>query len=462
LDATADLAAVPVTWSANDTSFLSGDLDQPGEMHLYRFTTAEPARLSLMARAQQANPLAGRVKLLAVTNPQSDAHVVAADQLSIAHAAAVDGWIAPGEYLIAVTADGVVADGAAVDEAVDAALGKYDLALQLNEQPATTGWQYSDSATVTYRADSAGTPQSAVVPFAPSAASDSFFGDSAPAVSVLVNSPTGSFVLNRSSETPPAQNGGQVGGFGGSTNAPGTPPGSPSTPAQAPSSPSLSSSTTSSAQIAAASALSRSFGNFPAAAAPVSRSNGAGAAASFSALPRADATASVGPSTAPSGISRSADGSDSSREGELEFAYRKASDVLSNAIGGTLRDVRDAALVGLSEAIQFDLVPDDPQEDWFADALDALLPAVPGAAVLDAALERLDAQPAIPVSKPNETPPADMPSDIPADASTEHLPAADTSPATAALAALVVARPAGRRVGRRAIANAVCVRRAGA
>ena len=112
----------------------------------------------------------------------------------------------------------------------------------------------------------------------------------------------------------------------------------------------------------------------------------------------------------------------------MEYAFRRASDVLAKAIGGTLRDARDAALLGLSEVIQFDLVPGDEEADWIADALNALLPAIPGGAIFDAALERLNPQPTVPVSKPADAPPADT--------SAENLPTADATSATAAFAAL--------------------------
>ena len=498
LDAAANLAAVPVTWSASDTApwqtaVLTGNLDQLGEMHLYRFTTAEPARLLLKAHASDGNPLEGRVKLLAVTNPQSDAHVVAADQLSVAHAAAVDGWIAPGEYLVAVTADevasdgatddgngddgntdggnvdegntddGTVDDGAVDDGAVDEALGKYDLSLQLNRaEAATSSWRYSDESTVTYQNTSSG-KLSTVVPFASSAASDSFFGDSAPDVSVLVGSPTGSFVLNRSSEQPTTTTGAFGGSTGGQvapppTSSVATPPPatSVSTPVSAPSTPLSNSplaagSPGSAASSAALSVVSRSIGNFPAAAAPVGRPIGAGAAASLPSLDRAGAANSAGsPANASSGLSGSADGSDSSQEGELEYAFRKASDVLTQAIGGTLRDVRDAALVGLSEAIRFDVLSERDEEDWVAEALDAILPIVPGGAVFDAALERFQSQPAVPVSKPDDAPPAN--------ASAENLLPINGSMGSAALASLIVTRPGALRAAkasnrRREIAN---------
>jgi hypothetical protein len=137
--------------------------------------------------------------------------------------------------------------------------------------------------------------------------------------------------------------------------------------------------------------------------------------------------------------SRSADGSDSSREGELEYAFRRASDVLGEAIGGTLRQASDAAMVALSEVLPFDLLRDDEGGDWFAEAVESVLPALPGGAVVDAVLERLDMPSSAPVSKPSNTPPEET--------SAESSSNAQLSPAAGALAALVVARPAASGLG---------------
>jgi hypothetical protein len=186
------------------------------------------------------------------------------------------------------------------------------------------------------------------------------------------------------------------------------------------------------------SAVSRSIADFPAAAAPVGRPFGAGAAASLPSPDRDSAAASAGSSpTAPSGLSSSADGSDSSHEGELEYAFRRASDVLAQAIGRTLRDVQDAALVGLSEAIRFDVLSEGDEEDWVAEALDAILPVVPGGEIFDAALDRFQSQPSVPVSKPDDSRPANT--------SAENFQPINGSMGSAALASLIVMRPGAPR-----------------
>jgi hypothetical protein len=145
---------------------------------------------------------------------------------------------------------------------------------------------------------------------------------------------------------------------------------------------------------------------------------------------------SPGTTSGPSTTTASGDGSDSSQEGELEYAFRRAGAVLSRAIGGTLRDVRDAAILGLNEAVRFDLLGSAEESDWFADALNVVLPAMPGGAVLDAALERLGTPATVPVMVP-KTQSGDS-------TSTRSAPAEEVSAVSAGLAALALARPVDR------------------
>jgi hypothetical protein len=429
LDAVGTLAAVPVTWSASDTSLTSsnitGHIEQAGEVDYYRFTTAEPARLMLQARPRGADPLDGHVKLLAVSRSQPEAHVLAADELSVGHSAAVDGWIAPGEYLVAVAAD-----VASSQQAADAALGGYDLSLRLDRAAYTASGQSSGVPAAV--SNSVFTSQGNVVTVSGTNAVTppvNFLfsgGDNltvprnlalAPAITTSGGTTTSAPISPSISSPPPATSSG-ISGPGAVTN-----------------------SVTSPTAAATAVAISSTRANFPAAAAPVSRLSGAGAAASLPTLGRAAASVqAASPPTASraSGLTAAADGSDSSQEGELEYAFRRAGTVLSRAIGGTLRQVRDAALVGLSEAVRFDVLGGNVGPDWFADALHVVLPAMPGGAALDAALERLDVEPVVPVSAPTK--------ENSGESSAEAAAAEDISATSAGLVALALVRPVGERI----------------